>query len=517
MSGDSVGLVPFPADYRASGILLHVTSLPSSNGIGDVGPVAISWIDRLEEAGQSWWQLLPLGPTGYGNSPYQPLSSFAGNALTISPEWLVEDELLAPSDCEHPSFPADAVDYGAIIPFKHRLLEKAWDRFRTGTRADLRPEFEKFCHDLDPWLPDYSLFRALKAKFGNVHYLEWPSELVQRQPAALEQARSQLSGRIGQASFSQFLLFRQAERLRAHAHQKGLTLMGDLPFFVSGDSSDIWANPNFFLLDEKRRPRFVAGVPPDYFSARGQLWANPVYDWDALRQAGYRWWIARLRSLLCHVDVIRLDHFRGFAAAWHVPAGAPTAETGSWVPGPGIDLFQTVEKELGRLPFVAEDLGSITPDVSSMRERLHLPGMRVLQFAFDGNKGNPHLPENFDTNTVAYTATHDNPTTRSWFDDLPVHQREIIWNYLKGRGVKSSNAASALIELAWSSVAALAITPLQDLLSLGKEARMNVPGQADGNWRWRSTNAMLSDSRFEWLRDLTRNASRTLSLDRHRS
>lgn len=510
MNSAIAGVVPFPDDYRASGILLHVTSLPSPDGIGDLGPVAVSWIDRLEQAGQRWWQALPLGPTGYGNSPYQPLSSFAGNTLVISPQWLVEDELLAPGDCDHPSFPADSVDYDAIISFKHRLFEKAWDRFRSGTRADLCPDYDRFCHDHAQWLPDYALFRALKAKFGNVHYLKWPSELVQRQPAALDQARVQLSNQIGRASFGQFLLFRQAERLKAHAHEKGLTLMGDLPFFVSGDSSDVWANPQFFLLDEQCRPRFVAGVPPDYFSSKGQLWGNPVYNWDALRQAGYRWWIARLRSLLSHVDVIRLDHFRGFAAAWHVPAAAPTAETGSWVPGPGSEFFQAVQKELGRLPFVAEDLGLITADVSSMREQLHLPGMRVLQFAFDGHTDNPYLPENFQTNTIVYTGTHDNPTTRSWFQDLPADQQKVIWNYLEKRGARSTNAAAALIEVAWSSVAALAITPLQDLLNLGKEARMNVPGRPDGNWRWRATEEMLSDRRFEWLRDLTTNSRRML-------
>ena len=508
MSGNSVSPVPFDRDYRASGILLHATSLPSSYGIGDLGPPAISWIDRLAEAGQSWWQSLPLGPTGYGNSPYQALSSFAGNALLISPKWLVEDELLTERECEHPQFSVNAVDYDAIIPFKYRLFAMAWDRFRTGTRADLRKDYEKFLHDHDPWLPDYALFRALKAKFGNVHYLKWPSELVLRQPAALEQARNELSDQIGLACFAQFLLFRQAERLRTYAQQKKLTLMGDLPFFVSGDSSDVWANPQFFLLDEQRRPRFVAGVPPDYFSSQGQLWGNPVYNWDALRQDGYRWWIARLRSLLCHVDVIRLDHFRGFTAAWHVPAGAPTAETGSWVPGPGGELFEAVEKELGRLPFVAEDLGLITPDVSALRDRLQLPGMRILQFAFDGHADNPYLPENFQSNTVVYTGTHDNPTTRAWFDALPRNQQQGIWNYLQRKRVKSPDAASALIELAWSSIAALAMTPLQDLLNLGKEARMNVPGRADGNWRWRSTEDMLSDSRFEWLRDLTKNASR---------
>jgi 4-alpha-glucanotransferase len=509
MKGESVSRVPFPPEYRASGILLHVTSLPSPYGIGDLGPAAISWIDRLQEAGQSWWQALPLGPAGYGNSPYQPLSSFAGNGLVISPEWLIEDGLLATSDCEHPSFPVDFVDYAAIVPFKHGLFEKAWDRFRSGARADLRRDYERFCHDQDHWLQDYALFRALKAKFGNAHYLAWPTELVQRQPAALEQMRGELSSQIGQACFAQFLLFRQADRLRAHAHRKGLTLMGDLPFFVSGDSSDVWANPEFFLLDQQRRPRFVAGVPPDYFSAQGQLWGNPVYDWDALRQAGYRWWIARLRSLMSHVDVIRLDHFRGFAAAWHVPAGAPTAQTGSWVPGPGSEFFQAVENELGRLPFVAEDLGLITADVSSMRDRFHFPGMRVLQFAFDGREDNPHLPENFPTNMVVYTGTHDNPTTRSWFDELPGDQRENIWKYLKRQGAKSTNAAAALMELAWSSVAALAMAPLQDLLNLGNEARMNVPGRAEDNWRWRATEGMLSDTRFERLRELTRNARRS--------
>lgn len=509
MSAENTEELPFAPDYRASGILLHVTSLPSPWGIGDLGPAATSWIDRLAETGQSWWQSLPLGPTGYGNSPYQPLSSFAGNALLVSPEWLIEDELLAPSDCEHPLFSAAVVDYDAVISFKHRLLEKAWDRFKAGARADLRAAYEKFCREQDHWLQDYALFRSLKAKFANAHYLTWPSGLVQRQPTALEQARRELSDQIGQACFAQFLLFQQADRLRARARQKGLTLMGDLPFFVSADSSDVWANPEFFLLDEQRRPRFVAGVPPDYFSAQGQLWGNPVYNWDVLRQSGYSWWIARLRSLLAHVDVIRLDHFRGFAAAWHVPAGAPTAQAGSWVPGPGGELLQAVERELGELPFVAEDLGLITPDVYSLRDRFHLPGMRILQFAFDGHADNPYLPENFVTNTVVYTGTHDNPTTCSWFEDLPDDQRERSWNYLRTRGIKNTEIAEALMELAWSSVAALAMAPLQDLLNLGKEARMNVPGRAEGNWRWRSTEAMLSDPRFEWLSELTKNAKRS--------
>ena len=312
--------------------------------------------------------------------------------------------------------------------------------------------------------------------------------------------------------FAQFLLFRQGERLKAHAHSKGLGLIGDLPFFVSPDSSDVWAHPELFLLDGQRRPRFVAGVPPDYFSSQGQLWGNPVYDWDALRRTGYRWCIDRLRALLAHVDVIRLDHFRGFAAAWHVPAGAATAQSGKWVPGPGADFFQAVQRELGALPFIVEDLGLITPDVNALRDQFHLPGTRVLQFAFDGHSDNPYLPDNYVTNAVVYTGTHDNPTTRGWFEELPDHQRQNLWKYLKRPAGDSGEAAPALMRVAWSSVAALAMAPLQDLLNLGREARMNIPGRPEGNWCWRCTEAMLSDGDFEWLRDLTKNSNRSGAL-----
>jgi 4-alpha-glucanotransferase len=511
VSHSGVTVPPFAADYRASGILLHVTSLPSPYGIGDFGPVALSWIDQLDQAGQSWWQALPLGPTGYGNSPYQPLSSFASNALLLSPDWLMEEELLSSSDCGDHTFARTFVDYDRIIPFKYQLLEKAWEKFRAGTRSDLRPAYEQFRQDQQHWLEDYALFRALKVKFGNARYLEWPSALVERKPAALDPMRRELADSIGQTSFAQFLLFRQAERIKAHAHARGLGLIGDLPFFVSADSSDVWVHPELFLLDEQRRPRFVAGVPPDYFSAQGQLWGDPVYNWDALRQSGYGWWIDRLRSLLTHVDVIRLDHFRGFTAAWHVPAGAPTAQSGKWVPGPGAEFFRAVERELGALPFIAEDLGMIAPEVYALRDQFHLPGMRVLQFAFDGHADNPYLPANYVSNTVVYTGTHDNPTTRGWFEDLPEAQRENLWNYLRRQGAKGSEAARALLELAWSSVAALAMAPLQDLLNLGREARMNVPGHPEGNWRWRATEEMLSDPAFEWLRKLTEDAKRPRS------
>jgi 4-alpha-glucanotransferase len=509
--------LPLAPDCRASGVLLHVTSLPSPYGVGDLGPTAFSWIDRLGHAQQTCWQALPMGPIGYNNSPYQPLSSFAGNVLLISPDWLIEDELLKISDCTHQLFPPTVVDYAAVVSFKSRLIETAWKRFEAGGRAELRTAYEQFCYDQKHWLDDYAIFRALKSKFGNIHYLGWPAELINRDSVALERVRRELADEIGKITFAQFLVFLQADRLKSHAQKNGLSLIGDLPFFISGDSSDIWSHPELFLLDEQRQPRFVAGVPPDYFSARGQLWGNPLYNWETLRRSGYRWWIARLRSLLRHVDVIRLDHFRGFAAAWHVPAGAVTAEIGKWVPGPGAEFFDAVYKELGRLPFIAEDLGMITPDVYALRDQFHLPGMRVLQFAFDGQAENPHLPENFVRNTVVYTGTHDNPPTRGWFEDLAADQREKVWNYLRQRRVMSSDAAHALMEVAWSSKAELAIAPLQDLLNLGKEARMNVPGRSEDNWRWRCTQGMLSDEAFDWLSRLTKDADRCETPDRRES
>jgi 4-alpha-glucanotransferase len=513
MSGDGglTNFPPFPLEYRASGLLLHVTSLPSSYGVGDLGSSAFSWIDRLHDAGLAWWQALPLGPTGYGNSPYQPMSSFAGNELLISPDSLISDGLIQASDAQS-HFSADAVDYDSVIPFKQRLLETAWANYKAGQRStrDLAPAYDEFCARQAHWLEDYALFRALKEKYRQAYYLEWPRELVQRSPSALVEAR-ELASQIDQVCFGQFLLFRQADQLKEYAHSRGVSLIGDLPFFVSPDSSDVWANPELFLLDEQHRPRFVAGVPPDYFSAQGQLWGNPVYNWEAVRSTGHRWCIDRLRALLAHVDVIRLDHFRGFAAAWHVPAGAPTAQSGQWVAGPGASFFQAVQTELGHLPFIAEDLGMITADVQALRDQFRLPGMRILQFAFDGHADNPYLPHNFVHNTVAYTGTHDNATTRQWYEGLPDDQRQNFWSYLKRAPVTSADAAPELMRLAWSSPAALAIAPLQDLLNLGSEARMNIPGRADGNWRWRVREDMLSSQAFQWLRDLTESSKRSVS------
>jgi 4-alpha-glucanotransferase len=506
-NGGRAGVPPFPSSYRASGVLLHVTSLPSPYGIGDLGTAAFSWIDRLHSAGQQWWQVLPLGPTGYGNSPYQPVSSFAANPALISPDSLIADGLLKTADCEA-EFPSDAVDYDAVIPFKTRLLETAWGNFKAGARKDLRAVYDEFRSKQQHWLDDYALFEALKTKYHGAHYLEWPEELVERRSDPLTKARGELTDQADRVCFAQFLLFRQTDRLKEYAHSKGVRLIGDLPFFVSPDSSDVWANPEFFLLDERRRPRFVAGVPPDYFSADGQLWGNPVYNWDAQRATGYRWLSDRLRALLAHVDAIRLDHFRGFAAAWHVQAGAPTAQSGQWVQGPGAGFFEAIRKELGSLPFIAEDLGLITPDVYALRDQFQFPGMRVLQFAFDGHSDNPYLPNNFVSNTVAYTGTHDNAPTREWYEQLPEYQRQNFWNYLKRAPGTNEDAAPSLMNLAWWSIAALTVAPLQDLLDLGADSRMNIPGRASGNWRWRCPGTVDLSPAFQRLRKLTESSKR---------
>ena len=513
---------PIPPGYRAAGVLAHVTSLPSAYGIGDIGPSAFAWVDYLAEAGQAWWQVLPLGPPGLGSSPYNALSSFAGNTLLLSPDRLIEEGLLRPSDCVDCALPAQKlsehqVDYGAVIPFKTRLLDRAWNNFRAGARPDWLPEFEQFCAAHAHWMDDFALFMALKVQHRGAAWQEWPRGLVRREPAALAKARSDLAEVQDRFRFGQFLASRQWRSLREHARGRGVRLLGDLPFYVSPDSSDVWANPELFLLDDEFQPRFVGGVPPDYFSPHGQLWGNPVYDWNALRQTGYRWWIARLRAVLNYLDGVRLDHFRAFESAWHVPAGSTTAESGQWVEGPGADFFATARQELGRLPLLAEDLGIITPAVEALRDQFHLPGMRVLQFAFDGNADNPHLPHRIVHNNVVYTGTHDNDTSRGWYESAPEHQRQIFWNYVERPPGAGQEAAAELVRLAWSSEAALAIAPLQDLLNLPTTARMNIPGSADGNWRWRFTSDMLCSETLEQLFKLTEQSDRLPTRANHGS
>ena len=428
---NSTTVPPFPPRYRASGVLLHITSLPSAYGIGDVGPAAMKWIDLLHEAGQSWWQSLPLGPTGYGNSPYQALSSFAGNELLISPDWLIEDGLLSGADCM-PIASSASVDVAGATRFKRRILKQSWNNFSSLTRPALKAEYDQFCTEQAHWLDDYALFRALKTVEGNAHYLDWPENIVKRSPAALAKARSVLAQEINEVRFAQFLIFRQGARLKRYGRAKGIRMIGDLPFFVSPDSSDVWSNPELFLLDEKRRPRFVAGVPPDYFSRDGQFWGNPVFDWDALRQTGYRWCVERHSSL---ISSSRRRSLRPFPRVCR-----RLAHTG-WVGKREVvvigvrALVQSSSSppsaHSGNLPFIAEDLGYITPDVYALRDQFHLPGMRVLQFGFDGQSQNPHLPHNYTANTVVYTGTHDNPPSRAWYEQLPADRREDVWRYLR--------------------------------------------------------------------------------------
>lgn len=489
-------------------MLLHVTALPTPYGIGDVGPTACWWIDRLVEAGQSWWQVLPLGPTGSRHSPYDPLSSFAANTTLISPDWLIEDGLVTRADCPGRSFPTNVVDYEQVVPFKQSLLERAWHNFQQGTRADLRTEFDQFCRERAAWLDDFALFMALKLKYSGVQYTLWPEPLARREPGALEVARGELAEAAQQVRFSQFLAIRQWRRLRDHARHRGLRLMGDLPIFVSLDSCDAWAHRDAFLLDDQCRPQVLSGVPPDYFCPDGQFWGNPLYDWDALERTGYRWWIDRLRAQLEWIDLVRLDHFRGFEAAWHIRPDALSAKEGEWRPGPGAAFFSVLQRELGGLPFVAEDLGMITDPVRDLRDEFRLPGMRVLQFAFENDPTNPFLPHNYVPNTVVYTGTHDNDTTRGWYESLGDWQKQHVDAYLDRAANGRGEVAWELIRLAWMSVAALAIVPLQDLHNLDTTARFNRPGEPDGNWRWRATGEQLAGAMLERLRRLTEFANR---------
>ena len=485
---------------RASGIVLHPTSLPGPYGIGDLGPAAYAWIDALVQARQRWWQILPLGPTGYGDSPYQCFSAFAGNPLLVSPDLLREDGLIGAADLEVPAFPAARVDFGPVIAFKSRLLRRAWENFQSRGAGHLRQHFDDFIERRQHWLNDYGLFMALKDSQGGRSWQEWPRELRLRDPAALAKARKELAGSIGLFQFRQFLFDRQWQRLRQYVHQKGLRIIGDIPIFVASDSADVWANSHLFQLDAECRPRFVAGVPPDYFSATGQLWGNPLYDWAAMEKSGFGWWVARFQASLELVDIVRLDHFRGFESYWEIPAGRSDAVVGRWVKAPGDALLTMVQRALGGLPIIAEDLGVITPEVLALRERFQLPGMRVLQFAFGDKPTNAYLPHNYEANTVAYTGTHDNDTTRGWYERASEQERDHVRRYL---GRDGNDIAWDFIRAAWASVADFAITPLQDVLNLGAEARMNTPGRPAGNWGWRFLPAQLHSGVLGRLAGLT--------------
>ncbi len=473
---------------RSSGILLHPTSLPGRWGIGDLGEAAYQFVDFLTEAGQRLWQILPLGPTGYGDSPYQCLSSFAGNPLLINLELLVKEKLLASTDFSAedsppiPDFPQDRVDYNAVSDFKYAMLRRSFGYFQRGASAKHTAEFRQFCADNAIWLDDYALFVAIKEHLEGASWDKWDVDIRTRQPAAMQQWQSKLAEQVEARKYFQYLFFKQWRNLKAYANKRDIRIIGDMPIFVAYDGSDVWAEPDLFYLDDEGLPTVVAGVPPDYFSATGQLWGNPLYRWDRMEKNGYAWWMRRIKSTLDMVDIVRLDHFRGFEAYWEVSADEETAVNGRWVKGPDAALFKKLEQELGELPIIAEDLGLITPEVDQLREQFNMPGMKVLQFAFGDTAKNPYLPHNYSSNYVVYTGTHDNDTTLGWFQSREEWEREAIRRYL---GHAADDISWDLIRLALSSVADIAVFPFQDVLRLDSGARMNVPGLPEGNWAWR--------------------------------
>ncbi len=489
---------------RSSGILLHPTSLPGRFGIGDLGPAAHEWIETLATTGTEYWQLLPLGPTGYGDSPYQCFSSFAGNPNLISPEALLADELLTQRDIDGiPALDDREVDYGSVIPVKMALLDRAHDRLDS---AGLREDLHEFHVYHQEWLDDFGVFMALKDAHELRPWWTWQPEYRDRDQQVIDRFRSENGPAIERHVVRQFLFFRQWHALRSTARDRGVRIIGDLPIFVAADSSDVWTNRELFSLDESGNPTVVAGVPPDYFSPTGQLWGNPLYRWDVHRQTGYRWWLDRLQAVLDLVDVVRLDHFRGFAGYWEVPAMEETAMNGRWVAGPGADFMNAVVEEFGAPPIIAEDLGEITPDVVELRDRFGLPGMKILQFAFDSGETNDFLPHRFPERCVAYTGTHDNDTARGWYESADEQDRHFAREYL---GVDGTDFSWDLIRAAWHSRAALAITTMPDILSLGSEARMNFPSVPAGNWRWRLLPGVFSLDLRERLRNLNRISKRT--------
>jgi 4-alpha-glucanotransferase len=508
---------------RSSGILLHPTSLPGPYGIGDFGPPAYEFVDFLVAAGQGLWQVLPLGPTGYGDSPYACYSAFAGNTLLISPERLVSEGLLDRADLAPQSTSASTqrVDFGAVNELKDRLLRKAYERYTKTTDTALRSAFETFAQNEAHWLEDYALFRALKDAHGGVAWNEWEPSLIRRAPSALARARDQYHEEVEAQMFYQFLFFRQWFALKNYCNEREILIIGDLPIFVALDSADVWTNPEQFKLDKQGKPFVVAGVPPDYFSTTGQLWGNPLYNWDHMQDDGFEWWIERVRATFKVVDIARVDHFRGFAACWEIPGGDLTAERGQWVEAPGSELFMTVRKTLGELPIIAEDLGVITPDVVALREEFGFPGMRILQFGFSSDAKNIDLPHNYVPNVVAYTGTHDNDTTVGWFESVAgagstrtakqiERERRFCLDYLNTDGAEIH---WDFIRSVLASVANTAIVPLQDLLGLGTEARMNLPNSTQGNWAFRFDSASLTDETGARLKHLTELYGRTRTTD----
>ena len=496
---------------RASGILLHPTSLPGPHGIGDLGDEAYRFADFLSASRQTLWQVLPLGPTGYGDSPYACYSAFAGNTLLISPERLFRQHLITRADLESlPSLPDGTVDFAGAHQMKDAILAKAFSTYQQTTDTEFRSEFETFAEQNASWLDDYALFRALKNAHGGSPWYDWERSLVRRTPAALTRARAELHEQVEAQKFYQFLFFRQWSELKTYCNRRDIQIIGDIPIFVAHDSADVWTNPDQFKLNSDLTPTVVAGVPPDYFSKTGQYWGNPLFDWERMLADGFKWWIARVRAALQMVDTARIDHFRGFAACWEIPGGDQTAERGRWAEAPGRELFTAIRAALGELPIIAEDLGVITPDVEKLRDDFGFPGMRILQFAFSSDTKNIDLPHNYHRNVVVYTGTHDNDTTVGWFNSVAGEgstrtakqiecERRLCLKYLNTEG---EEIHWDFIREVFASVANTAIVPMQDVLGLGTEARMNLPNSTSGNWLWRYRGGVLSDELTARLRSL---------------
>jgi 4-alpha-glucanotransferase len=496
---------------RSSGILLHPTSLAGRFGIGDLGPEAFKFIDYLAAGNQTLWQVMPLGPTGYGDSPYSSFSAFAGNTNLISPERLHSDGFLSADDLHDvPEFASERVDFGKVIEHKKTLLNKAYNRFKQTHNHNVIEQLNGFRHYAAAWLDDYTLFSALKDQHDGAAWSTWEPELAGHIEKALAAARETLREQIEAHEFYQYLFFKQWLELKTYAKERGIKIIGDMPIFVAHNSADVWANRKLFKLNEDGSPQVVSGVPPDYFSKTGQLWGNPIYHWQRMQAGGFQWWVERMRAMLRTVDIVRIDHFRGFAACWEVPADQQTAEKGEWVTAPGKELFAALRKELGDIAVIAEDLGTITPDVHMLRDELKLPGMAVLQFAFGGTSDNTHLPHNYDKNMVVYTGTHDNDTVVGWYNaqagagstlnaEQVQQERDYCRKYLSTDGTAIN---WDFIRAAMASVADMAIIQLQDVLGLGSQARMNIPASEQGNWGWRYTEGTLTSESSARLKEL---------------
>jgi 4-alpha-glucanotransferase len=482
---------------RASGILLHPTSLPGPDGMGDLGPESYQWINFLDRSGCQFWQVLPLGPTGYGDSPYQCFSAFAGNPYLISTTTLLDQGLLTKSDlAQRPDFPLERVDYGPVIDWKLSILKRSFDHFQSGNHTALKMTFNTFKETEKDWLDSYATFMAIKQQQSGVAWNKWPEKLRKRDPTVLKSFKKDYSQSIEFQSYMQFIFYQQWQALRDYASDKGIRIIGDIPIFVAYDSADVWVNKELFYLDEEGLPKVVAGVPPDYFSKTGQLWGNPLYDWDRHQENEFKWWINRMQAVLGQVDIVRLDHFRGFEAYWEIPYGNETAVEGQWVDGPGHKFLSAIKSKMGELPIIAEDLGVITEGVIKMRDDYNLPGMKILQFAFASDPDDEFLPHNYSENCVAYTGTHDNNTTLGWYEAAPSREKDLCRRYLARSG---QDIAWSMIRILWQSVAAWVLAPMQDFLNLGEWARMNYPGNPSGNWDWRMHPDAITESLTERL------------------